>query len=94
MLHTPSGLKNIFALQGDQIALYRSHTHSAETMVDFVAWGAPPAEDDGTAVAAGLWLEGVFVPAEHGGEVTGISQVGELPGTARGSGGFGSTGTG
>ena len=34
---------------------------SAPAIVDFVAWGGPPAGDDGAAVSAGLWPAGVYL---------------------------------
>ncbi|MHB9034186.1 MAG: hypothetical protein ACYC6L_14195, partial [Anaerolineae bacterium] len=55
VLHSPPGLVDIFEDAADQVALYRSGTPSAATIVDFLAWGAPPAGDAANAYAVDLW---------------------------------------
>lgn len=59
-LHTPAALVNIFDPGGDQVALYNSANHTAETIVDFVAWGQVPGTDQTNAVAASIWPTDAF----------------------------------
>ena len=61
VLHTPAGLVGIFEDEADQVSLYTSSTHNSDTILDFVAYGAPPGGDAADAVAAGLWHESWWV---------------------------------
>jgi len=60
VLHTPSGLTDVFEDSGDQCSLYTGSTHNSTTIVDFVAWGVDAKEDDDNAVAAGIWSPETF----------------------------------
>jgi hypothetical protein len=51
---------------GDQVALYYTSTHSADTIVDFVAWGIEPEEDAANAAAVGIWQPDWFATFESG----------------------------
>ena len=88
VLHTPAGIVSPFEEEGDQLALYRTPAAQSGTLLDFVAWGEASGADDDAAVTAGLWHENGFVQAERGGEITGVTQVGEslglFPGRPRG----------
>jgi len=66
VLYAGDSLDNIFEDAGDQVALYSSNTHSAETIVDFVAWGIEPEEDATNAAAAGIWQPDWFATFESG----------------------------
>jgi hypothetical protein len=79
-LHTPEEFTAPFDPEGDQVGVYSSKVFHPETVIDFVAWSRPPVENDNPAVAAGIWLDGVFINAERGGEITGESQPGESMG--------------
>jgi Mg-chelatase subunit ChlD len=65
-LHSPIGMVGVFESNGDQVALYNSSTHSANTIIDFVAWGQTPGADQNNAVTAGLWLSGTFMLYDQG----------------------------
>ena len=53
------GMSNVAA----SIVLFDGTDHSAETMVDFVQYGAGGQAWESAAATAGLWTEGDFVPA-------------------------------
>ena len=55
VLHTPAGLVDTFDPTADQVALYASATHNAQTIRDFLAYGGPPGEGANDAIVAGLW---------------------------------------
>jgi len=55
VLHTPAGLTNVFDDAADQVALYTSGTRSADTIVDFLAYGGPPGDEGANAISAGIW---------------------------------------
>ena len=64
------------ALEGreDQVALYTGSFHDAATLVDFVQWATGSLQDpadEATAVAAGKWPAGTFVPAPLTGQSLG-----------------------
>jgi Mg-chelatase subunit ChlD len=60
-LHTPPDLVGIFEDLADQVALY-----DGETIIDFVAYGADPGEDDDPAVSKGIWQPSAFTaPTEQ-----------------------------
>jgi len=71
VLHSPSGMVDIFEDDGDQCALYKSSDYTLDTIVDFVAWGNLPGEDDDVAELAGIWIDDSFAgptsarPGEH-----------------------------
>ncbi len=65
-LHSPIGLLGIFESGGDQVALYNSSSHSANTIVDFVAWGQAPGSDQNNAVNAGIWYSGTYIIYDQG----------------------------
>lgn len=58
-LHTPAQLANIFA-PVDQVSLYSSEQQSADTLIDFIAFGGPPGPAASVAVEAGLWSTETF----------------------------------
>jgi len=60
VVHSPSGMVNIYEESRDQCALYRGSERSMESVVDFVAWGNVPGEDDDVADLAGLWIDDSF----------------------------------
>ncbi|MCD6345660.1 MAG: VWA domain-containing protein [Anaerolineae bacterium] len=66
VLYAGSGLTGIFEDAGDQVALYSGSTHSAATIVDFVAWGIEPEEAAANAAATGIWQPGWFATFESG----------------------------
>ncbi len=66
ILHTPAGLGDVFPDRAGQVALYRSGRRTAQTIVDFVAWGGFDAEAGANAVAAGVWPSGHAVSFENG----------------------------
>lgn len=66
VLHTPSGLTDIFPDEAGQAALYRSGTPSADNIVDFVAWGGYSETAGANAVTAGVWGAGEAVSFENG----------------------------
>ncbi|MEA3397624.1 MAG: VWA domain-containing protein [Chloroflexota bacterium] len=66
VLYAGSSLVNTLEDAGDQVALYSGSIHSADTIVDFVAWGIEPAEDATNAAAAGIWQPGWFATFESG----------------------------
>lgn len=66
VLYAGSSLANIFEDAGDQVVLYSSSSHSAETIVDFVAWGIEPEEDATNAAAVGIWQPDWFATFESG----------------------------
>ena len=59
----------------DQVAIYKSATHSTSSIVDFVQWGTggvlKDATQDDIAVAAGLWPNGTMVAAAASGNSLG-----------------------
>jgi len=60
-LHASAVLTDVFDDEGDQVALYDGSTHSADTLQDFVAWGAEPGSDGDNAAEAGLWPAGHYL---------------------------------
>jgi hypothetical protein len=66
VLHTPAGLADIFDTSVDQVALYTSATHNAQTIRDFVAYGGAPGAAANDAIAAGLWQAGWWVELHLG----------------------------
>ncbi len=58
----------------DSIVLFNSTTHSTGTIVDFVQYGAGGESWESTAVGAGIWTEGDYVP-----DVTEGSSIGLCP---------------
>ena len=78
-LHSAPGMVDIYEDDGDQSALYTGSARSIDSIVDFVAWGDVPREDDDLAALAGLWLGDGFcgptsaapggVPLGQGGSV-------------------------
>ena len=87
VLYASSGLSDIFEDAGDQVALYSGSTHSADTIVDFVAWGIEPEEDAANAVDAGLWQAHWWVSMhvgsgaeEEGAEAAPNRSIGLYPG--------------
>ncbi len=66
VLYTGGGLSGIFADAGDQVALYSGGSHSADTIVDFVAWTIEPQGDAANAAAAGIWQPDWFDTFESG----------------------------
>ncbi|NOZ28107.1 MAG: VWA domain-containing protein [Chloroflexi bacterium] len=84
VLHTPSGLVDIFEDSADQVALYTGSSHTPDTLVDFVAYGGDPGEEAADALEAGLWpVEGYAGPTEQipGGDVlTQGGSIGVYPG--------------
>jgi Mg-chelatase subunit ChlD len=66
-LYTGADLAGSLADNRDQVALYATRSHNADTIVDFVAWGGPAGEDGANAVAAGLWQASEFVNLAVGG---------------------------
>ena len=60
VLHSPPGMVNVYEESGDQCALYMGSGRSMDTIVDFVAWGDVPGEDDDVAELAGLWIDDSF----------------------------------
>lgn len=89
-LHTPPGIVNRLDDAADQVALYRGGNHSAATLHDFVAWGAPPQNAD-DAITSGLWSASAYLDfAPSGGYVATTDEmlrlqpneaVGRFPGT-------------
>lgn len=65
-LHTPPGLVGPFESAGDQVALYRPGTPTADQLADFVAWGEAPGADAANAQAAQLWLPEQFLVFDQG----------------------------
>jgi len=55
------GSTNMSNTQG-VIALFSSTTHSADTIVDYVEYGAGGQANESKAVSAGIWTEGDYVP--------------------------------
>jgi|GEM_PF-4170908 len=45
----------------DQCSLYALHNHCGQTIVDFIAWGAPAGVDDDNAVGAGTWTNNDYL---------------------------------
>lgn len=84
VVHSPPGMVNVYEDSGDQCALHMGSERSMDTIVDFVAWGDVPGEDDDVAELAGLWIDDAFAgPAEAlpGGVVLGQDgSVGLYPG--------------
>ena len=66
ILYTGAALADIFEDAGDQVALYSGSTHSADTIVDFVAWGIEPEGDAANAAAAGIWQPDWFTTFASG----------------------------
>jgi Mg-chelatase subunit ChlD len=66
VLYAGNGLAGIFEDAGDQVALYSGGTHSADTILDFVAWGIEPEEDAANAAAVGIWQPDWFATFESG----------------------------
>ncbi|MCG2768201.1 MAG: lamin tail domain-containing protein, partial [Anaerolineae bacterium] len=65
VLHSPPGVVDVFEDSGDQCGLYLGSGRTMHTVVDFVAWGDVPGEDDDVAELAGLWIDDSFTgPAE------------------------------
>jgi len=92
VLHTPSGLTNVFNDTADQVALYRSGPRNASTIVDFVAYGASPGTEGDNAVAAGLWQPSWWVnlyigsgAAEEGAAIAPNRSLGLYPGHSNNS---------
>lgn len=52
----------------DQVSLYVSDLHNAETITDFVAWGDDAGDDDDIASDAGIWTEHTYVDTSMLGE--------------------------
>jgi len=61
VLHSAPGIVNIFEDEADQVALYSGGSHSPDTIISFVAWGAPPGDDGANAVEAGIWVDEGYV---------------------------------
>ncbi|HEY66199.1 MAG TPA: VWA domain-containing protein [Caldilineae bacterium] len=84
VLHTPPGLVDVFEDDADQVALYTGSEHTADTLIDFVAYGDEPGEEAADAIAAGLWPpEGYTGPTTQipGGDVlTQGGSIGIYPG--------------
>ena len=66
VLHSPSGLVDVFEDDIDQVALYSGSTRSAETIVSFMAYGGSPGTEAANASQAKLWGEYWFAHREPG----------------------------
>ena len=64
-LHTPPGLEDMFDPEAGQAGLYQEGELTAETIVDFVAWGDDPGDAAENAVAADLWIPNLFVVGQQ-----------------------------
>lgn len=66
VLHTEAGLGDVFPDEAGQVALYQPGERTAQSIVDFVAWGGFSAQTAANAVAAGVWPTGHAVSFENG----------------------------
>lgn len=66
VLYTGSQLADVFEDAGDQVVLYSSGDHNAETITDLVAWGIAPEADATNAAAAGIWQPDWFASFASG----------------------------
>ncbi|MGD8968788.1 MAG: lamin tail domain-containing protein, partial [Anaerolineae bacterium] len=55
VLHSPSGLVDVFEDEGDQVAVYGGTPYGPETIVAFMAYGQHAGEDAANAAQARLW---------------------------------------
>lgn len=66
VLHTEAGLGDVFPDEAGQVALYQPGARTAESIVDFVAWGGFSAQTAANAVTAGVWPTGHAASFENG----------------------------
>ncbi len=93
VLHTPSGLGDVFPDAAGQVGLYQPGALSAQTIVDFLAWGGFDASAGANAVAGGVWPRGQAASFENGfGDISeaDILEKGESLGRYPGASGMGS----
>ena len=74
VLHSPAGMIDVLEDDSDQVALYSSSTHDPNTVVDFMAYGAPPGEEAANAAASDLWQPSWYVGLYAG---SGLVEEGE-----------------
>jgi LruC domain-containing protein len=85
-LYTTQAFGGALSTSEDQIALYKSSTHSTTTLVDFVQWGTNNTLVDPTqqnlAVSAGQWAVNTMIAAPASGQSIGRDRYGMDSNTA------------